>query len=128
MSDLGGVWRTVGGRRIFIKDGEDLETAMKNSKKFDKKNEKYNLEKYGDLSDATNYMKAQNDLVFNEGLSVSKSEEILGKFKSKDTFKTLDEEIRDAGIDFASDEEIRDLEKKANLVILKLAKLKIDKK
>lgn len=34
MSDLGGVWRTVGGRRIFIKDGEDLETAMKNSGKF----------------------------------------------------------------------------------------------
>lgn len=31
-----GVWRTVGGRRIFIKDGEDLETAMKKSGKFDK--------------------------------------------------------------------------------------------
>lgn len=38
MSDLGGVWRTVGGRRIFIKDGEDLATAMKNSGKF-RKNE-----------------------------------------------------------------------------------------
>ena len=36
MSDLGGVWRTVGGRRIFIKDGEDLETAMKKSGKFKK--------------------------------------------------------------------------------------------
>ena len=35
--DIGGVWRTVGGRRIFIKDGEDLETAMKNSGKFCKK-------------------------------------------------------------------------------------------
>lgn len=35
--DIGGVWRTVGGRRIFIKDGEDLETAMKNSGKFGKK-------------------------------------------------------------------------------------------
>lgn len=40
MSDLGGVWRTVGGRRIFIKDGEDLETAMKNSGKFNKKRTK----------------------------------------------------------------------------------------
>ena len=39
MSDLGGVWRTVGGRRIFIKDGEDLATAMKNSGKFLKKKE-----------------------------------------------------------------------------------------
>lgn len=36
-NDLGGVWRTVGGRRIFIKDGEDLATAMKNSGKFKKK-------------------------------------------------------------------------------------------
>ena len=34
MSDLGGVWRTVGGRRIFIKDGEDLKTAMDRSGKF----------------------------------------------------------------------------------------------
>ena len=32
--DIGGFWRTVGGRRIFIKDGEDLATAMKNSGKF----------------------------------------------------------------------------------------------
>ena len=35
--DIGGVWRTIGGRRIFIKDGEDLETAMKNSGKFGNK-------------------------------------------------------------------------------------------
>lgn len=34
MSDIGGVWRTVGGRRIFIKDGQDLATAMKGSGKF----------------------------------------------------------------------------------------------
>lgn len=29
-----GVWRTVGGRRIFIRDGEDLASAMKKSGKF----------------------------------------------------------------------------------------------
>ena len=34
MTDLGGVWRTIGGRRVFIKDGEDLATAMKRSGKF----------------------------------------------------------------------------------------------
>ena len=34
-----GVWRTIGGRRIFIKDGEDLETAMKKSGKFDRYND-----------------------------------------------------------------------------------------
>ena len=30
-----GVWRTVGGRRIFIENGEDLKSAMKRSGKFD---------------------------------------------------------------------------------------------
>lgn len=35
-NDIGGVWRTVGGRRIFIRDGSDLPTAMKESGKFNK--------------------------------------------------------------------------------------------
>lgn len=37
MDESNGAWRTVGGRRIFIKDGEDLATAMKNSGKFKQK-------------------------------------------------------------------------------------------
>ena len=44
-----GVWRTVGGRRIFIKEGQDLASAMKESGKFSKKqieNKKY----YNNLS------------------------------------------------------------------------------
>ena len=46
-TDIGGVWRTVGGRRIFIKDGEDLATAMKNSGKFgNKTNNTYHSAKY----------------------------------------------------------------------------------
>lgn len=35
--DIGGVWRTIGGRRVFIKDGQDLASAMKESGKFKKK-------------------------------------------------------------------------------------------
>ena len=31
-----GVWRTIGGRRVFIKNGKDLATAMKESGKFKK--------------------------------------------------------------------------------------------
>lgn len=51
MSDIGGVWRTIGGRRVFIKDGDNLETAMKKSGKFrkitteKKEREKYELNK-----------------------------------------------------------------------------------
>lgn len=42
MSDEGGVWRTIGGRRVFIKDGDDLITAMKRSGKFNNlKTEEY---------------------------------------------------------------------------------------
>ncbi len=33
-----GVWRTVGGRRIFIQKGESLTNAMKRSGKFKKEN------------------------------------------------------------------------------------------
>lgn len=34
--DIGGVWRTIGGRRVFIKEGQDLASAMKESGKFKK--------------------------------------------------------------------------------------------
>ncbi len=47
MDDIGGVWRTVGGRRIFIKNGQDLSTAMKESGKFDNNSPK----KYKKLND-----------------------------------------------------------------------------
>lgn len=42
-----GVWRTVGGRRIFIKEGQDLASAMKESGKFktaEKKKQSQNKE------------------------------------------------------------------------------------
>lgn len=37
----GGVWRTVGGRRIFIKDGQSLESAMRESGKFKNQKQSY---------------------------------------------------------------------------------------
>ena len=33
-NDLGGVWRTIGGRKVFIKDGQSISSAMKESGKF----------------------------------------------------------------------------------------------
>lgn len=38
-----GVWRTVAGRRIFIKNGQSLTDAMKNSGKFNSRGEKLEL-------------------------------------------------------------------------------------
>jgi len=37
-----GTWRTVGGKRIFIKDGQDLATVMRDSGKFGNKKYDYN--------------------------------------------------------------------------------------
>ena len=42
--ELGGIWRTIGGRRVFIKDGQDLASAMKESGKFNIK-QKAHIEK-----------------------------------------------------------------------------------
>ena len=39
-NETDGVWRTVGGRRIFIKNGQPLEAAMKESGKFSNKEKK----------------------------------------------------------------------------------------
>ena len=30
-NEIGGVWRTIAGRRVFIKDGQNLSDAMKKS-------------------------------------------------------------------------------------------------
>lgn len=46
--DIGGVWRTIGGRRVFIKDGDDLQTAMKKSGKFkNNKNDEDEIKEQG---------------------------------------------------------------------------------
>lgn len=45
MSEEGGVWRTIGGRRVFIKDGEDLATDMKQSGKFNSNKKEKNSNK-----------------------------------------------------------------------------------
>lgn len=33
-NDIGGVWRTIGGRRVFIKDGQSVFKAMQESGKY----------------------------------------------------------------------------------------------
>ena len=42
-----GVWRTIGGRRVFIKTGQSLQEAMRESGKFKRKNlNEMNKQKY----------------------------------------------------------------------------------
>lgn len=75
--DIGGVWRTIGGRRVFIKDGQDLESAMKESGKFKKKNQK-----------EENFTKKEkNDII--------ESTQSYSKMKSEDVAKKVKESINE---------------------------------
>lgn len=44
MADENGVWRTISGRRVFIRDGQSLTDAMRESGKFDSSSDKKNKE------------------------------------------------------------------------------------
>ena len=50
MVDAEGVWRTIGGRRVFIRDGQDLASAMKESGKFTRQKDKKQETDYSDFS------------------------------------------------------------------------------
>ena len=60
-----GVWRTVGGRRIFIVNGQDLPTAMKESGKFNKK-EEFNEKEYEKYETAKEFDFLKNDYSYEE--------------------------------------------------------------
>lgn len=66
-----GVWRTVRGRRVFIKDGQSLTEAMRDSGKFEKPSE--TLSKYKNKDEFIEYVESQTkvklantDNVFNK--------------------------------------------------------------
>ena len=84
MADAKGVWRTVGGRRVFIADGEDLQTAMKKSGKF--KNLKDDVEKPndGDSGNAQNErIKKYTDEELEKELLNAKKQYKFGGFSKK---------------------------------------------
>ena len=59
--DEDGVWRTIGGRRVFIKKGQDLATAMKESGKFKSAN-KVSKKDESEESDLDKVKRIQSDL------------------------------------------------------------------
>lgn len=90
-TDIGGIWRTVGGRRIFIKDGEDLETAMKKSGKF-KKREK-EIKNKMQLKDEWN---AKNDSKLSKMNSSQMAEEVRNQLDDcgVDNYVTINGETK----------------------------------
>lgn len=94
--DIGGVWRTIGGRRIFIKDGEDLETAMKKSGKFKTLNNK-SEEKKKDLPNSKEY----NEIAYHA------SNADFNEFDTKKIGTGQGENTMGNGINLASDDSVK---------------------
>lgn len=81
-----GVWRTVGGRRIFIKEGQSLSDAMRNSGKFDKNKIELEQLKQDDFKvnkDDTDYMKDIKRSLKSDYKYLEKLEEHLKKLEEK---------------------------------------------
>lgn len=110
MDDIGGVWKTIGGRRVFIKEGQDLTTAMKESGKFkklkNKENDNKKLEddiksiqtKINEIENNTNYM-----------YSDEKDDELSELFKKRaDLQKSLLDEQAKEDITMIQNKELRD--------------------
>jgi hypothetical protein len=109
-NDIGGVWRTIGGRRVFIKDGQDLATAMKESGKFkNAKKEKYKENESEFYKKLSNKDKEKYDNYLKEGYTKNDIENTL-------MYKTQEDLMRDSKIKFASEEETKGLQNKANEV------------
>lgn len=82
-----GVWRTVGGRRIFIKEGQSLSEAMKESGKFikspikgydGKENNNKNKEKQYSLDDVKSRLK-EKGVIFEESFPQKLNKEYASK-------------------------------------------------
>ena len=113
--DIGGVWRTIGGRRVFIKTGQSLSSAMKESGKFKNTKKKDNTfkmnneekkkyeevgQKVDDLTkeiDRKNaYEKYVNDTLNNdEYLKANRPNEYWQKQFRENKVKTFTDEIKE---------------------------------
>ena len=76
-----GVWRTIGGRRVFIRDGEDLSTAMQRSGKFSRVQKNQDL--YKKLDEEKKKIDEKIEKKDNEKKDIS-SEEAINEFMNAD--------------------------------------------
>jgi hypothetical protein len=95
---LNGVWRTVSGRRVFISDGESLESAMNKSGKFSNKDIINDYSKDDIVDDG----KILDDIIKKQGFD--------GKPKvvSPEEFDKIDSTVIYRGIDTDSPKKIMD--------------------
>lgn len=73
-NDIGGIWRTVGGHKVFIKSGQDLSSAMKESGKFGRKENK----------NANISERKKDDVLVVKGKSLISKEKAFEQIKSEE--------------------------------------------
>jgi len=86
--DSDGVWRTVGGRRIFIKNGQDLASAMKESGKFksvkDREHQKKKIENEIERHSYSDKEKKEKEEEYDAYDKISQEEATKEKFSALD--------------------------------------------
>lgn len=118
-----GVWRTIGGRRVFIKTGQSLEEAMKESGKFsrseknkqlheklDKEREEKDKYKYLHKTEDDEFVKTQADV---NGTFFQVYRDKDGNYKDANGVKLTDEEVKK--FDLSKESEAKHSEKPKEL-------------
>lgn len=97
MADEGGVWRTISGRRVFIKDGQSLTDAMRESGKFgDDKTKLFNRSDFSTAKKLTEEICSEQDFIY-FGLRVQEEDtEKIGE-TMKHTSQNFGGDFDDAG-------------------------------
>lgn len=75
-----GVWRTMGGRRVFIRDGEDLPSAMERSRKFKPEEQKLRKLLYNEYPKISYDADYDKDIHANE---IDQAEWLCNTFRTK---------------------------------------------
>lgn len=109
-----GVWRTVGGHRIFIKEGQDLASAMKESGKFFKKenkikkseNQKQMEKEINDIQTRINEIEKSSDYMFGDEKLNEELDNLIEK-RTKLQKNLLDEKAKNDK-SMIQDKELRD--------------------
>lgn len=96
MANEKGVWRTIGGRRVFIKEGQDLASAMKESGKF-KSASKGTAKKESTQSVTDEELKAKYDELRKDrkGLVYNLEEGYLKDLSNEEKLAKLNKELDD---------------------------------
>lgn len=106
MDEIGGVWRTIGGRRVFIKNGQDIASAMKESGKFKANIKSKKIQSLDSFEDQINFIKQNQDELYNiVENSKNYDKKLCLKFQERNFFNEKPTVLNDKEFNKLSDKE-----------------------